>query len=550
MQIKQGSTDITRYIVLKDSTTGAAKTGYTITNLDLQYTRSRSAPAAKVDATALAATNSIHSDNKAIEVDGTSSPGLYRVDWPDAAFASDSQDGMTVQLVVSGSGIHPAIEEIDLVTTLADDIIDGSGQVTINMSQSVPDPGTADTIGEALRSAIDLAGSDLTSLTTGFSASNPNNLNSYLKAMMSKAATVPSGVGTYSPATDSLEAHREFLDLMAGAGFSTSTDSLQAIRDAIDTLVAPAVTVPATASGSGFISDVIGCVRRAVDEPSTEPKYTDSDILEFVSSAYDVVIADININTDHPILVRADLAVSPDSQTYNLPPHVAQIWRIAKINSTLHIPEWEAWPGSEFSFTGRGFQLEGNTIRFLSNWSQADTLQVLFVPNSETFMHKGTIDELDVGTDVTDTTIKFADGPDNGTRDTRPNCYAGYMVRLISSNTGRVEERIITSYDNITQIATINEAWQETPDDSADVEYEVLPQFSRLIKHIVCLRAAIDILAQEGNQKRMQTQTVAYQVKLSALRRYLSSKNARVPGHANGDTIDNFNRGYWGWDAL
>lgn len=110
--ILKGSTDVTRYIVLKDSTTGAPETSYTITNLDLQYTRNRTAPAAKVDATALAATDSAHGDNKAIEIDATSSPGLYRVDWPDAAFASGVDK---VLLVVSGTGIDPAIEEIQLV---------------------------------------------------------------------------------------------------------------------------------------------------------------------------------------------------------------------------------------------------------------------------------------------------------------------------------------------------------------------------------------------------------------------------------------------------
>lgn len=111
-EIKKGATDVTRYVVLVDSAAGTPETGYTITNLDLQYTRNRTAPAAKVDATALAATDSAHSDNKAIEVDGTSSPGLYRIDWPDAAFATGADK---VILVVSGSGLHPAVEEIQLV---------------------------------------------------------------------------------------------------------------------------------------------------------------------------------------------------------------------------------------------------------------------------------------------------------------------------------------------------------------------------------------------------------------------------------------------------
>jgi hypothetical protein len=80
--IKKGTTDVTRYVMLRDSTAGTPETGYTITDLDLQYTRNRAEPAAKVDATALADQDDAHADNQAIQIDATSSPGLYRVDWP------------------------------------------------------------------------------------------------------------------------------------------------------------------------------------------------------------------------------------------------------------------------------------------------------------------------------------------------------------------------------------------------------------------------------------------------------------------------------------
>lgn len=87
MDVLAGSTDVTTYFSLRLAATGLEATGLTITDIDLQYVRSGAAPAAKVDATALAATDSAHGDNKAIEIDATDQPGLYRVDWPDAAFA-------------------------------------------------------------------------------------------------------------------------------------------------------------------------------------------------------------------------------------------------------------------------------------------------------------------------------------------------------------------------------------------------------------------------------------------------------------------------------
>lgn len=88
MLVPAGSTDVTTYFHLRLAADGTDATGLTITNIDLQYVRSRTAPAAKVDATALAATDSAHGDNQAIEIDSTDQPGVYRVDWPDAAFAA------------------------------------------------------------------------------------------------------------------------------------------------------------------------------------------------------------------------------------------------------------------------------------------------------------------------------------------------------------------------------------------------------------------------------------------------------------------------------
>ena len=112
MIVTKGATDVTTYVMIVDSTTGAPETGVTIANLDMQYTRNREAPAAKVDMTALAATNTAHTDNYGIQVDATSSPGLYRVDWPDAAFATGADK---VMLVVTGTGFAPAVLLVELV---------------------------------------------------------------------------------------------------------------------------------------------------------------------------------------------------------------------------------------------------------------------------------------------------------------------------------------------------------------------------------------------------------------------------------------------------
>jgi hypothetical protein len=92
MNVLAGDTDVITYFKLRLSADGLPATGLTITDLDLQYVRSGAAPAAKVDATALGSAGAAHTDNAAFEIDATDQPGLYRVDWPDAAFATGARE--------------------------------------------------------------------------------------------------------------------------------------------------------------------------------------------------------------------------------------------------------------------------------------------------------------------------------------------------------------------------------------------------------------------------------------------------------------------------
>jgi len=106
------ATDQTFYFKLVHPSNGQPRTGLTITNLNCVYVRDRNT-AVSTALTALAAPNSAHSDNKAIEVSSSLSPGLYRVDFPDAAFATGVS---RVLLGVIGAAIDPAYIEIELLT--------------------------------------------------------------------------------------------------------------------------------------------------------------------------------------------------------------------------------------------------------------------------------------------------------------------------------------------------------------------------------------------------------------------------------------------------
>jgi len=375
----------------------------------------------------------------------------------------------------------------------------------------------------------------LNSLTSGFSSTSPNRLIDHLRSIMSKGAVTPSTLGTYDPTTDSLEFQAEQQSLGLGSGFSTSTDSLKEIRDAIDTLIAPAVVSASSLSGSGFLSDVVSLVRKATDEPSQSPKYTDGDIVEYIQAGMDAVMTDIAINTDHPIVVRYSITLVDGTQYYVLPPNVAELIRVAKINSTTGLPEYEVWPGSYMNPGGAGWKLEGNVLRLLRDWNSTDTLELMYYPNSEPAMHKGTSE----ATAAASVTLMAT--PTDGTLGKRPNEYVGMLLRVLSSDQNYQEERLITAYDLTTRVATLAKAFDTTP--TGTVVYEVVPIFSRTIKHVVALRTAIDILSNEGNSQRMATLNQNYAIKISAMRRQLSKMEGRFPHHFDGDTWDNTNRG-------
>ena len=112
MNVTGGQADVTTNFVLRTAADGTATTGATITSIDLQYCRAGAAPAAKVDAIELATIDGSHEANKAKEVDGTDQPGLYRVDWPDAAFAAGVTH-VVLSVKLAGSFTEHLSVEID-----------------------------------------------------------------------------------------------------------------------------------------------------------------------------------------------------------------------------------------------------------------------------------------------------------------------------------------------------------------------------------------------------------------------------------------------------
>ena len=135
MTVKAGSEDVKTYFCLRLAATGVAIAAPTITDIDLYYTRSGAAQAAKVDATALAAADSAHADNKAFAV----GQGVLRVDWPDAAFAAGVRE--VILTVVYATAFTENLR-VDLTPAAVDVVTIEGGDATDTIRDSVVDDTT------------------------------------------------------------------------------------------------------------------------------------------------------------------------------------------------------------------------------------------------------------------------------------------------------------------------------------------------------------------------------------------------------------------------
>ncbi len=108
IKVVSGATDVITYFVMRDRTTDVLDTGITIANLEMYYIEDQAAMSADVFVGTLASPTNSHDDGKCIHV----GQGVYRIDWPDAAF--NGGIGKRAQLIVV-DGDSGAFTEVMLV---------------------------------------------------------------------------------------------------------------------------------------------------------------------------------------------------------------------------------------------------------------------------------------------------------------------------------------------------------------------------------------------------------------------------------------------------
>jgi hypothetical protein len=256
MIVANGATDVTTYWVLRDSTLHAPKTDVTVTDIDLYYVEQGAAISAKADATALAAADSAHADNKAFHV----GQGLYRIDWPDAAF--DGGVGKHVILIVVCSGVDTTFLEVELspavntiavggTTQTARDLgasvllSSGTGTGQISLSSGAVTAGTvSDKTGYGLTSAYDAAKTAASQTSVDTLAGYVDTEVAAIKAKTDNLPASPAAVGsamTLTAAYDAAKTAAQAGDAMTLAAGSVTAAAIATGAIDADALAADAV---------------------------------------------------------------------------------------------------------------------------------------------------------------------------------------------------------------------------------------------------------------------------------------------------------------------
>jgi hypothetical protein len=298
----------------------------------------------------------------------------------------------------------------------------------------------------------------------------------------------------------------------------------------------------------GFLSDVTTRVRLYTDEPSTNAKYSDANILSFLRTVWRQIMQDVNRNSQAPIVVRHDVSISNDDNVHELPPTVGSILRLAKYDTTTGTVDWEVIPKSRWNPAGPGFTVEGNIIRFEPDWDWGShTLRLEYIPNGDVSFHDGTAGTITNSTTNNNCTIVLASSPTTGSLDTRPNAYAGQILRILSATTNDYEQqRIITAYDVTTRTATVQPAFSTSLVPSGTVTYEVAPFLgTEFGVDLVSLAVARYILGIEGDSGRLKTMSMLYTNLMREIRLGQSSIEMIVGNHFEVDTIHNRRIATW-----
>lgn len=302
-------------------------------------------------------------------------------------------------------------------------------------------------------------------------------------------------------------------------------------------------------SGSGWIQRVAGKVRKWCDEPDTNAKFSDNDVYELIKSVYAKIFPDLAIHDRGLVVVRYDITFVTDQLEYVLPPNVGMILKVERVSTDTDRTLQEIYPTTIYAPYGMGWTVEGNILRLNQKltWTSNNTFRIIYVPNGDMSPLEAPITVY--GTDTTNKTWTIGSVVD-GTLDTRPNAYGGYILRILSADTnGLVQEIPIASYD--CENARVTLVRPPSPIPNGNVNAEIVPSLTKQFEDLICLGVARRMMVIDGHTTRKRLLDEEYMESLRSVRLQLAKVQQRLSSRYDGRTPENpdlpWNDGIWSY---
>lgn len=282
------------------------------------------------------------------------------------------------------------------------------------------------------------------------------------------------------------------------------------------------------AATTGYLTRAISRIRLLFDEP-TVLKFSDDALIDMIRAGFSEVMREVNAVNTAKVHVRYDVAVTADVEDYELPPYIGEFLKFEKVDTNGRT-EWEVIPQHHLNPYGPGYQIMGPILRISPAWKVGYTMRITYTPNGEMLPHEGTATSNAAGT-----TLTLGVSVTKGTLDTRPNAYAGYIVRLLDPTYAApygsddfIQERPITAYNRLTKVATVSPAFSPIPTTTGGAQvYEVVPNEYLLFENVVIDWVVRRLAQATGDERREGQANRAFHSGLRALRLGRSRVEAR-----------------------
>jgi hypothetical protein len=291
---------------------------------------------------------------------------------------------------------------------------------------------------------------------------------------------------------------------------------------------------------NSYLTRGIAEARKHLNEPSINTKYTDADVIGWLERSYMQILAEIQRNSQTPIVAKFPVTIAANTTKYELPPTIQSIYAVYYETASGTKVFYDS--RSRFNEAGRDVWIEGSTLKIQTTGfpPTGSEVQVEYIPDGTPRLINGTCTINADGDEVT-----FGATPNQGTLDTHYNAYAGSVLRIFNV-TGSVvtgnfmQERVISSYERTTRVATLDLAVSPVPTtDDGSIFYEIAPAIHYGLDGILAIYTAWTVAGIEGAPKRAKSIMEIYRQWMRNLRLSAYYSNLAEASKLRGDNYDN-----------